>query len=147
MRSPFIVLISVLGFLPSLIFALVHEAVEGVPVYSTLKQPFTLLSRQPEGAHVVVNGDGTPVVTFDKRASTQFKLTNGSLTTLGGGLSAVYGPGPLPLPPPLTPIKFRKNARPGDEVPFVAATHIGSHGKQSLTLTALGERKLEDKMI
>ena len=145
MHSSAFSLIFLLGILPNPIVASTHGRVEAVPIYSTLDQPFTLQSLSPEGAHVVVNGDGTPVATFDKRLSTQFKLTNGSLTTLKDGLSAVYGPIHLPLPPRLIPIVFRKGAPP-HQVPFVAETDYDYGGKK-LVLTALKERKFKKRNV
>lgn len=134
----------VLGLLFSLIVAAtpIHDAVEGTPVYSTLKEPFTLSSQHPDGAHVVVNGDGTPVVTFDKRASTVFRLTDGVLSVFNSETSAIYGPVHLPLPPPLTPLRFTKSPPPGAAAPFVAVTRQGT-----LTLTALGGRRLKKGSI
>ena len=135
-----------LGLLSSHIVAAasVPVAPKGVPVLSTLKDPFTLQSRHPEGAHVVVNGDGTPVVTFDRRASTHFRLTDGKLTILNSELAAVYGPVNLPLPPLLTPILFAKNPQPGSIAPFVAETVKNpEHPEGNLTLVALGGRKFE----
>lgn len=137
-----------LGLLSSLIVAAtsVPVAPKGVPILSTLPDPFTLRSRQPKGFHVVVNGDGTPVATADKRASTQFRLTDGKLTVLDSELAAVYGPVGLPLPPRLIPIRFSKTASPHAIAPFVAETNKDpQHPEANLTLTALGDRKFEER--
>lgn len=144
MHSSAFSLIFLLGILPNSIVASAHGIEQSVPVYSTLDQPFTLRTLEPPGAHVVVNADGTPVATFDRRTSTQFKLTNGSLTTQDGR-SAIFGPVRLPLPPPLEPIIFRKGAQPRLQVPFVAQTNYDENGGKTLGLTTLIDRKLKKK--
>lgn len=140
MRSSMFFLNVVLGLLFSLIVAAtpVHDAAVGgnVPIYSSLKEPFILRSRHPDGAHVVVNGDGTPVVTFDKRASTVFTLSDGELSIFRTEVSAIYGPVPLPLPPRLIPIRFVKSPPPQIKAPFLAVTD-----QETLTLAVLGGRR------
>ena len=91
---------------------------------------------------MVLNGDGTPVVTFDRRLSTVFQLSKGKLTAVSSGVSAIYGPVNLPLPPLLIPVRFIKNASPLSVIPFIAETKIGEDGKSSsLILRTARERK------
>lgn len=69
------------------------------------------------GYHVVVNGDGTPVLTLDRRLSTIFNLTEGHLFTAGiyKGYEAFTKPSNLHLPPPLLPLSFgEKVSNPAD---------------------------------
>ena len=121
----------VLSFLPSLLVA---------RIFSSLDGSFTLISRHPAGAHVVVNGDGTPVVTFDRRQSSEFTLKDGVLTTRRSNLNAILGPVNLPLPPPLIPLLFKKASQ--HEASFVAANRTDQSKKPYLRLLTLGERKL-----
>lgn len=142
MRSSTVLLHFGLGLLSSLIVAAnsLHGVSDDLPVYSTLDYAFTLASTQPDGAHVVLNGDGTPVVTYDRRSSTQFRLTDGNLTAVASKLTAIYGPVGLPLPPLLIPVLLKKDPPPDAILPFLAV-HSNRQGKGSdpLTLTAVGE--------
>ena len=96
---------------------------------------------------MIVSGDGSLVATLDRTASTQFKLTNGSLTSLPDGRSAIFGKTFLPLPPPLIAIIMRGGAQPRDQVPFLAQTNYDQQGQQTLRLTIAGDRKFKKKNV
>lgn len=147
MHSSAFSLIFLLGILPNPIVASAHVIAESVPLYSTLDTPFTLRSLIPKGGRVIVSGDGSLVATLDRTASTQFKLTNGSLTSLPDGRSAIFGKTFLPLPPPLIAIIMRGGAQPRDQVPFLAQTNYDQQGQQTLRLTIAGDRKFKKKNV
>lgn len=143
MKSSTLLVHLLLGLLSSLIVATasVHCNDDGdgdnSPLLSTLKDPFTLNSRHPDGAHVVVNGDGTPVVTYDRRLSTVFRLKDGTLSLFTEpGRSAIYGPVGLPLPPLLIPVVFPQKSRPDALISFIAKNETA---KGTLTLHALDD--------
>ena len=147
MWSPKILLNPLLGLLLSLIVATASaQGPYSVPIHSTLRFPFTLFATHPSPFHVVVNDDGTPVATSDKRASTVFRLTEGKLTVVESGRTAILGPVPLPWPPVLAPLRFNEKPPPAIIAPFVAETNITDPHKETLVLYALDGRKLKNQL-
>lgn len=146
-------LVCVLSLLPSLSMA------AAPPILSTLKKPFTLRAATPERWNITVyttevsprfaDNVNVSFLALSRSSSKlpQFKLTNGTLTTADGLLTAFHLFGsPIDPPNPIRAIAFGNEASRenlGFVEPTYAAKRVSTPGKGSkLQLIALDGGKL-----